>query len=79
MAVACCEISERHPECTTDFRFQMMHRAGEAVGREPLRERIGLDERAIDFLRPGCQDAVQANSVGHGRFPVAELIEWMRP
>jgi hypothetical protein len=57
----------------------MMHRAGEAVGREPLRERIGLDERAIDFLRPGCQDAVQANSVGHGRFPVAELIEWMRP
>jgi hypothetical protein len=34
-----------------DFRFQMMHRAGKAVGRQPFRERIRFQERAIDFLR----------------------------
>jgi hypothetical protein len=27
----------------------MMHGAGEAVGREPFRERIRLEECAIDF------------------------------
>src|SRR5262249_27875142 len=47
----------------------MMHGTGVAVGREPFRERIRLEKRAIDFLRPGGQHAVQADGVGHGALP----------
>ena len=42
-----------------------MHSAGEAVGRQPLRHGVRLDECAIDLLGLCRQDAVQANGVGH--------------
>jgi hypothetical protein len=43
MADAGREIAEGHLEFSADLRLQIMHGAGEAVGREPFRERIRLD------------------------------------
>src|SRR5262249_8387053 len=65
VALARREVPERHSECAADLRLQMVHRAGEAVGRKPFRERVRLDERAIDFLGAGRQDPVQAYGSGH--------------
>src|SRR6185437_9571042 len=69
VAFARCEVPEGHFEAAADFCFQMMHGAGKAVGRKPFRERVRLEERAIDFLWAGCQNAVQAYGVGHARSP----------
>jgi hypothetical protein len=68
MGFARREVPEGHFERAAYFRFRMMHGAGKAVRREPFRERVRLEERAIDFLWPGCQNAVQAHGVGHDRF-----------
>jgi hypothetical protein len=43
-----------------------MHGAGKAVGWQPLRQGIGLDESAIDLIGLRRQDAVQSNRIGHG-------------
>src|SRR4051812_19691539 len=60
------EVSEGHLEGAANRRFQMMHDAGKAVGRQPFRERVRLDKRAIYLLRSGCQDPMQTNGVrGH--------------
>src|SRR5882672_1786192 len=67
VAFARCEVPEGHFERAADFWFQMMHSAGKAVGWQPFRERVRLEERAIDFLWTGCQNAVQAHGVGHAR------------
>src|SRR6476646_6548541 len=67
MAFARREIPEGHFERPADFWFQMMYGTGKAIGRQPFRERVPFEERAIDFLRPSCQNAVQTNGVGHGR------------
>src|SRR5262249_10349645 len=65
MALAGRKVPEGHLERAADLRLQMMHCAGKTVGWEPFRQRVCLEERAIDFLRPGCQNTVQANGVGH--------------
>src|SRR5262245_26180629 len=65
VAFAGREIAEGHFECTADFCFQMVHRAGKAVGRQPFRQRVRFEERAIDFFRAGCQNPVQAYRIGH--------------
>jgi hypothetical protein len=51
-----------------DFRVEVMHGAGEAVGRQPLRHGVGLGESAIDFLGPGRENAMQSNGAGHWMF-----------
>jgi hypothetical protein len=66
MAVGGGEIAERHLVGAADFGVEVMHGAGKAVGRQPLRHGIGLDEGTIDFLGGRCEDAVQADGVGHG-------------
>jgi hypothetical protein len=68
MALARGEIAERHPEGAADFRVEVMHGAGKAVGRQPLRHGVRLDEGAIDLIGLRCQDAAQSNGVGHGSF-----------
>src|SRR5262249_61082796 len=65
MSLAGRKVPEGHLELAAYFRLQMMHCAGKTVGWEPFRQRVCFEERAIDFLRPGCQNTVQANSVGH--------------
>src|SRR5262249_5679949 len=45
-----------------------MNGAGKAVGGQPLRHGVRLDEGAIDLIGLRCQDAVQSNGVGHGFF-----------
>src|SRR5206468_5462248 len=65
VAVARREIPERHFERAPDVRLEVMHRTGEAVRRKPFRQRIRLEEGAIDFLWAGRQNAVQAYGAGH--------------
>src|SRR5512146_93374 len=65
MALARREISKRHFERAADAWLEMMHGAGKAIGRKPFRECVRLEKRAIDLLRPGCEDAMQAHGVGH--------------
>jgi hypothetical protein len=62
------EVPKGHPVIATDFRIQLMHCAREAVRREPLGQCVWLEERAIDLIRLGGQNAVQMNSVGHDHF-----------
>lgn len=59
------EIGERHAEGAANMRMQMLHGAGEAIGRQPLCHRIGLKEGAIDPLGAGTYDAVERDG-GHG-------------
>jgi hypothetical protein len=58
VAFARCEVPERHFERAADLWFQVVHGAGKAVGRKPFRERVRLEERAIDFLWAGRQNTV---------------------
>jgi 3-oxoacyl-[acyl-carrier protein] reductase len=68
MRGARAEVPERHPEATADTRVHRMDRAGEAVRRQPLRERVGLEEGAVELAGRRLQDAVQADgTVGHRR------------
>jgi hypothetical protein len=60
------EVPEGHLECATDLRLVLMHGSSEAIRRQPFRERIGFEERAIDFLGTRGQDAMQADGAGHG-------------
>ncbi len=69
MAVAGGEIAKRHLVSAADFRVEVMHGAGKAVRRQPPRHCVGLDEGAVDFFGGGCEDAVQADGVGHGGIP----------
>jgi hypothetical protein len=68
MAAVRGEVAERHPEGAADPGLKVMDGAGEAVGRQPLRQRVRFDEGAVDLLGLGREDAVQANGVGHGSF-----------
>src|SRR5262249_13404922 len=75
VAIAGREVAEGHLERAADLGLEMMHRAGKAVGRQPFRECVRLEERAIDLLGPGREDAVQANGVGHDVFLV---LNWLK-
>src|ERR1700719_84647 len=65
MALARGEVAEGHPIAAADLRIELMHRAGEAVGRKPFGQCIRLEERAIDLIWPSGQHAVQMNRIGH--------------
>src|SRR5207248_1107777 len=74
VAAARGEVPKGHLVAAADPRLQLVNRAGKAVGRQPLRHRIGLEEGAIDLLRRRREDSMKADSVGHGLLPVAELL-----
>jgi hypothetical protein len=65
-ALAGGEIGERHLVGPADLRIHAMDLAGEAVGRQPSRHGVRVDERAIDPFRRRGQDAMQANNVLRG-------------
>src|SRR5215216_2506918 len=50
MAVPRREIREGHLVATTDVGLDVMDLACEAVWRQPLRHRIGIEERSVDPL-----------------------------
>jgi hypothetical protein len=58
VAFARREVPEGHLVCAADLWFQVVHSAGKAVGRKPLRERVRFEERAIDFFWAGRQNTV---------------------
>src|SRR6185437_7213923 len=43
-----------------------MNGACEPIGRQPFCDGVRLEERAIDLLWIGCQNAVQTNNIWHG-------------
>jgi hypothetical protein len=67
MRVAGGEVGEGHPVAAADARIEVLHLAGEAVRRQPLGHRVGIEEGAVDALGRRAQDAVQGDgSAGHG-------------
>jgi len=62
-----CILAERDGSLwTADARGGLMMRGGrEAIGRQPLRHRIGFEEGAIDFVRGGGEHPVQTDGTGH--------------
>ncbi|CDX17634.1 conserved hypothetical protein [Mesorhizobium plurifarium] len=65
MAAAGGEVAEGHLVGSADLALELVHRAGKAVGGQPLRQRIRLDECAVDLLRLGRQNAVQLDGARH--------------
>jgi hypothetical protein len=47
-----------------------MHLAGEAIRRQPLGHRVGIDEGLVDTLWWRTQNAVEADGAWHGATPV---------
>ena len=60
--VAGREVPERHLEGAADVGVQVMHRAREAIGRQPLGQGIGFEKGAIHLLGLGAKDAVKLDS-----------------
>src|SRR5262245_55684666 len=73
MTVARGEIPERHFERPAQFRLQVVHAAGVAIRRQPLRQGIGFEERAIDLLWGAREDAVETDCIGHVASPCNAL------
>jgi hypothetical protein len=72
MTRAGAEVRERHPVAASDARVHLMDLAREAVRRQPLGHRVGIEEGAIQAIGGGAQHAVEADGVGglgHGRSP----------
>src|SRR4051794_39222297 len=65
MALAGSEVGERHTERAAGMRFELMHLACEAVGRQPLGLRVGIQEGTVEFLGRGPHHAMEFYSVGH--------------
>jgi len=60
----------------------MMHRAGEAIGREPLGQGTRIEKGAIDLFWLGAEYSMEANgAVGHGMISswvmINRLGEWL--
>src|SRR5262249_143680 len=78
VAMARRKVAERHFERPADTRLEVVHLAREAIRRQPLAQRVGLEERPIDFLGLGTQDTVQADgAIRHRKFLGAGL--WDSP
>jgi len=60
-------VGERHPVRAADARVEVVDLAGEAVRRQPLGHRVGVEERPVDAVGRGAQDAVKADGSGHRR------------
>src|SRR6185437_365853 len=69
VAIAAGEVAERHPVAAADPGVELVHLAGEAVRRQPLGDRVGVEEGAVDPLGRGAQHAVETEGVaGHDGF-----------
>jgi len=64
VAPAGAEVRERHAMAAADACVQVMNLAGEAVRRQPLRHRVGIQEGAVDALRRSAEHAMEANRAG---------------
>src|SRR6185312_4984124 len=66
------EVRERHLVAAAHARVDRVDLAREAIRGQPLGHRIGVDERLVEALGRGLQDAVQADGAGHG----GVLVGW---
>ena len=64
MAVTGREVRERHPEGAANPCIQMMNLAGEAIGRQPFGQGIGIQKRAVDALGLGAENTVKPDGTG---------------
>jgi hypothetical protein len=68
--VAAGEVGELHAVDAADARVHLQHAAGEAVRRQELGHRVGVEESAVDALGRRLEDAVEADGAGaHGCAP----------
>jgi hypothetical protein len=65
MALAGSEIGEGHLVRAPHSRIHMVHLAGEAVWRQPLDHRVGVNECSVEPLRRRTEDQMELNSVWH--------------
>src|SRR5207247_7422078 len=66
MALTCREVRKRHFVTAANFRVQLMNFAGESVWRKPFGHRVGIQKRAVNFLRRGAEHSVESDGVcGH--------------
>src|SRR3546814_8975451 len=66
MALPGGEVPEGHSVFTAFFRLKLVDRTGETKGRQPARNGVGFQECAVDLFRPGGENPVQFDSIGHG-------------
>jgi hypothetical protein len=69
MAAAAAEIGEGHVIAAADLGVDFVDLAGEAVGRKPPGQGVGVEEGFIDALGGSAEDAVEADGAwgsGHG-------------
>src|SRR5262245_22650420 len=68
VALARCEVCERHLIGATYAGVHVVNLAGEPVWRQRFDHSIRIKERPIDPLWRGLEDAVKTDSAGHDSF-----------
>ena len=68
VALARCEVCERHLIGATYAGVHVVNLAGEPVWRQPFDHCIWIKERPIDLLWRGLEDAMKTDSAGHDLF-----------
>jgi hypothetical protein len=64
MAIARAEVTEGQPEAAASAGIQVVDLTGEPMGRQPLHDCVGFDERAINALGRCSQDTMKMNGSG---------------
>jgi len=66
MAVTGAEVGERHSVAATDSSVHMMNFAGEAIGRQPFHQGVGVGEGTIEAFGCRAQHTVEFDRMsGH--------------
>src|SRR5690606_7600786 len=66
VALAGGEVRERHPVGTAYPGIQLVHLAGEPIGRQPLDHRVRIQECPIDPFGRSPEDTVKTDGARHG-------------
>jgi hypothetical protein len=65
LTIARGKISEGNLEPASGLRNEFVHGAGEAIGRQPFRERISLKKGPIDLFGFCAENPMKTDGVGH--------------
>lgn len=78
VAVAAAEMGEGHAECAADPRLEVMHRAGEAIRRQPFGQAVSIGEGLVEAFGWGAEDAVKFDGVGYVKY-ILQIKKLLRP
>src|SRR5262249_35904233 len=59
------QVLERHAVLAAHASVHLVDLADEAVRRQPLRHRVGIEEGLVDAVGRGLENAVQLDGAGH--------------